>query len=109
MAKATDKQCKLWNALNDKLPEDQRVDHYELIKAANDKMRGIQLVSAMIDDLKQRLGQQPAVAQTATVTTYTPAEDARVQRPVNEQRYTGDTAKWYYSRNGAGRDELDNQ
>jgi len=61
--------------------------------------------SKAIDEAKALL----AAPVAAPITNYTPAEDAAIQPSVNERRYTGETAKWYYTRNGGGRDELDNQ
>ena len=95
--KATDKQLKYLHSLNDKLPEDQQIDRIAIMLAASDKFNGTKKISSMIDDCKGKL------PQTETrVSGYTPAEDygQRMERAVPQ---------WYATRNGGGRDELDNQ
>lgn len=107
MAKATDKQIRYIEALTAKLPENQRFDRGKVIGYLNDHFEGVANASHIIDLLKAKVAALPQ--QQPTRIAYTPAEDAATQPSVNERRYTGTSASWYYSRNGAGRDELDNQ
>ena len=103
MSKATNKQVAYAESLNSQLPEAEQIDRWDIIRAANDKFNGVKLTSAIIDQLKAKLGTE----SKPQVTSYTPAEDAQHSSP--NRRYTGDSAAWYYTRNGGGRNELDNQ
>jgi len=98
MAKATSKQIAYAEKLNEKLPEDQRTDSFEMLMAFNDKHQGTVKASAIIEQLKAKLG-----TSDAQVTCYTQAEDAPHARRETRQ------PEWFYTRNGPGRDEADNQ
>ena len=67
-------------------------------KAARPETYGAQAAARTIT-------QQPEPEFTPTIPPYTPADDAQVA-PHVEPAYGGD---WHATRNGPGRDELDNQ
>jgi hypothetical protein len=85
MAKATDKQLDYLNKLNEQAAEEDKIDNWDIIKAANDKFDGTKLVSAMIDQLKAKA----------------PARN-------NSTQFTAGPDNWVSRRNGPGRWEADN-
>lgn len=99
MAKATDKQLDYLNKLNEQAAEEDKIDNWDIIKAANDKFNGTKLVSAMIDQLKAKAPAQEKVTGYTQQEAY-PHEKAHLNR--------GYDASWVSRRNGPGRYELDN-
>jgi hypothetical protein len=108
MATATSKQIAYIEALNTQLPEDQRIKEIRILCDCNDKHRGLQAASRMIDELKAKVAALPKpepTTSTEAVTCYTQVEDAphaRKPRPTSVDSYMR-------RRNGPGADELDNQ
>lgn len=99
MAKASDKQLRYLETLNEQAADEDKIDNWDIIKAANDKHNGTKLISAMIDTLKA------SAAPVEKVTNYTQQEAYGHEKAHLNRGYD---ASLVAGRNGPGRYELDN-